>query len=107
MTRVGVIGLGTIGGIIATNLLLAGYSLVVHDIRTEAADTLRKQGAEVAASPAAVARACAVVLTSLPGPVQVAEVALGAQGLIDAVREGSVYIDLSSSSPDLIRKIAA
>ena len=107
MTRVGLIGLGTIGGTIAKNLLLSGYSLVVHDIRAEAAETLSKQGAEVVASPGAVARACPVVLSSLPGPVQVAEVALGAQGLIDGVREGSVYIDLSSSNPDVIRKIAA
>src|SRR5262245_47447691 len=106
MTTIGFIGLGTIGGTLAKNLLLAGYRLIVHDIRPEATEILAKAGAAVVASPAAVARACTIVLSSLPGPPEVAEVALGAQGLVHGLREGSIYVDLSSSSVDLIRRIA-
>ena len=107
MKTIGFIGLGTIGGTIAKNLQLAGYPLVVYDIRPEAAKALAQGGAQVAPSPAAVARDCPIILSSLPGPPEVAEVALGAQGLLHGVREATIYVDLSSSSADLIRRIAA
>jgi 3-hydroxyisobutyrate dehydrogenase len=107
MHTIGFIGLGTVGAVIAKNLQRAGYPLVVHDIRPEATAAFKGSGVEVAASPAHVARASAVVLSSLPGPPEVAEVALGAQGLLHGLREGAIYVDLSSSSVDLIRRIAA
>jgi 3-hydroxyacyl-CoA dehydrogenase len=53
MKTIGFIGLGTIGGTIAKNLQLAGYPLVVHDIRPEAAVALAQGGAQVASSAAA------------------------------------------------------
>jgi 3-hydroxyisobutyrate dehydrogenase len=107
MDAIGFIGLGTVGAAIAKNLQRAGYPLVVHDLRPEATAAFRGGGVEVAASATHVARAAAVVLSSLPGPPEVAEVALGTQGLIHGLRDGSIYVDLSSSSVDLIRRIAA
>jgi 3-hydroxyisobutyrate dehydrogenase-like beta-hydroxyacid dehydrogenase len=107
MEMIGFVGLGTIGGAIATNIQKAGYPMMVHDIRPEATDPLVKGGAEFAGSPAEVARHARVVFTSLPGPPEVEEVALGANGLLDGVHDGSLYVDLSSSSPDLIRRIEA
>lgn len=107
MNTIGFIGLGTIGGTIAKNLQMAGYPLVIFDIRAEAAQTLADGGARVAPSAAAVARECPIILSSLPGPPEVAEVALGAQGLLHGVREGTIYVDLSSSSADIIRRIGA
>jgi 3-hydroxyisobutyrate dehydrogenase-like beta-hydroxyacid dehydrogenase len=106
MEMVGFVGLGTIGGVIAKNIHDAGYSLTVHDIQPQAIERLVENGAEPAASPAEVVRRSRVVFTSLPGPREVEEVALGANGLLEGVRDGSVYVDLSSSSPDLIRHIA-
>lgn len=105
METIGFVGLGTIGGEIARNILKAGYFMLVHDIRAEATRPLVDQGARPVGSPAEIARHCRIVLTSLPGPPQVEEVALGAEGLLEGVYEGSVYVDLSSSSPDLIRRI--
>lgn len=104
--KLGFVGLGTIGGAIARNLRQAGFKLVVHDVRAEAADALAGGGAERVDSAAAVARNCAVIFTSLPGPLEVEAVALGNDGLLDGVRDGSIYIDLSSSSPELIKKIS-
>jgi 3-hydroxyisobutyrate dehydrogenase len=49
--------------------------------------------------------ACEVVLTSLPGPPEVEAVALGENGLLQGVRPGKVYFDLSTNSPTLIRRI--
>jgi 3-hydroxyisobutyrate dehydrogenase len=106
MEMLGVIGLGTIGGVVAANLQRAGYTMVVHDILPEATRPLLERGAMGAASPAAVARQCRVVFTSLPGPREVEDVACGPDGLLDGIRAGSIYVDLSSSSVELIRRIA-
>src|SRR5207244_9220241 len=107
MEMIGFVGLGTIGGAIARNIQKAGYPMMVHNIRPKATDPLVKGGAEFAGSPAEVARHARVVFTSLPGPPEVEEVAVGANGLLDSVHDGSLYVDLSSSSPDLIRRIEA
>lgn len=107
MEMIGCVGLGTIGGAVARSIRRAGYPMMVHDIRPDASGPLIELGAERAASAAEVARQCPVVLSSLPGPPEVEEAALGVGGLLEGVRAGSIYVDLSSSSPDLIRHIEA
>jgi 3-hydroxyisobutyrate dehydrogenase len=105
MEIIGFVGLGTIGGTVATNLRLAGYPMVVHDIRPEAVQSLVDRGAQSAASAAEVARRCQIVFTSLPGPSEVEQVAVGSNGILQGVSEGGLYVDLSSSEPNLIRSI--
>lgn len=107
MEPVGFVGLGTIGGVVARNIQQAGYAMVVYDIAPEAGRKLVEAGARLAESAAAVARDCRVVFTSLPGPREVEAVALGEHGLVYGVRDGSIYVDLSSSSAELIRRIGA
>ena len=104
--KIGFIGLGTMGGGMAANVLKAGYELVAHDIRREAATPLLENGASWADTPAELAAECDVVLTSLPGPREVEAVALGDGGVLEGMRAGGVYIDMSTSSPTLIRSIA-
>lgn len=104
--NIGFIGLGTMGGGMAANILAAGHHLTLHDIRREAATPLLEAGAHWAATPAELAAACDIVLTSLPGPREVEAVALGEDGILSGIRPGGVYIDLSTSSPTLIRAIA-
>ena len=103
--KVGFIGLGTMGGPIALNAIRGGNDLVVHDIRRESATPHLEMGAEWADTPREVAQRSEIVFTSLPGPVEVEAVALGEDGLHDGLAEGKVYLDLSTSSPDLIRDI--
>jgi 3-hydroxyisobutyrate dehydrogenase-like beta-hydroxyacid dehydrogenase len=102
---VGFIGLGTMGASIAANILAAGHPMVVHDVRREAAGSLLAGGADWGQSPAAVAAASEVVFTSLPGPVEVEMVALGAGGMVEGVHGGLAYFDLSTNSPTIMRKI--
>ncbi len=103
--RVGFIGLGTMGGPIAMNAIRGGHDLIVHDIRRESATPHLEMGAEWADTPREVGQRSDVVLTSLPGPVEVESVALGDDGLHEGLTSGKVYLDLSTSSPDLIREI--
>ena len=105
--NIGFIGLGTMGGSMALNEIRGGHNLVVHDIRRESATPHLEMGAEWADTPREVAQRSEIVLTSLPGPVEVEAVALGEDGLAEGLSEGKVYLDLSTSSPDLIRRIDA
>lgn len=103
--RIGFIGLGTMGTHMAQHLLEAEHTLTVHDLRREAAEPHLAGGATWADSPAAVARDAEAVFTSLPGPVDVEAVALGENGLLEAMQPGSVYFDLTTNSPAVVRKL--
>ncbi len=103
--KVGFIGLGTMGNGMASNLQKAGYELVVHDVRRAAAEKYLAAGAVWADTPKALAEQCEVMFTSLPGPPEVEEVALGPNGLLAGMKEGSAYFDLSTNSPTLVREI--
>jgi 3-hydroxyisobutyrate dehydrogenase len=105
--KVGFIGLGTMGQWMALNLQKAGHEMVVSDIRREAADGFIERGARWASTPSEVAAESEVVFTSVPGPPEVKAVALGPNGLIEGYRPGGARIDLSTSSPTLIREIHA
>ena len=105
METVGFIGLGNMGMGMAANIQKADYPLVVHDVRQAAAQPFVAAGARQAASAAEAARLSDVVFTSLPGPREVEAVALGAGGVLEGIREGGIYVDLSTSRPTLIRQI--
>ena len=105
METVGFIGLGNMGGGMSANIQRAGYPMIVHDLREEAALPLLEGGARLANTPAEVAAASDITFTSLPGPYEVEAVSLGSDGVLQGIRPGSVYIDLSSSRPTLIREI--
>ena len=105
METVGFIGLGNVGMGMAANIQRADYPLVVHDVRQAAAQPFVDAGARQAASAAEVASLSDVVFTSLPGPREVEAVALGDGGVLEGIREGGIYVDLSTSRPTLIRQI--
>jgi 3-hydroxyisobutyrate dehydrogenase-like beta-hydroxyacid dehydrogenase len=103
--KVGFIGLGNMGMGMSANLLKAGFPLAVHDVRKERADTILKAGAVWADSPKSIARMSDVILASLPGPAEVEAVTLGGGGVLEGIRPGATFIDLSTDSPALIRRI--
>ncbi|HVA69513.1 MAG TPA: NAD(P)-dependent oxidoreductase [Candidatus Binataceae bacterium] len=105
--RIGFIGLGNMGGSMALNIMKAGHQVTVHDIRREIAEPHLAGGAKWADSAAAAARDAEIVFTSLPGPKEIAAITLGEGGLIGAMKPGTIYADLSTSSPTLIREIHA
>jgi 3-hydroxyisobutyrate dehydrogenase len=103
--KIGFIGLGTMGAHMAANLQKGGYALVVHDVNRAAAEKHLAAGAEWADSPRAVAERSDVVFTSLPGPPEVEAVVFGKDGLIEGVRQGLAYFDLSTNSQALMRRV--
>lgn len=106
--KIGFIGLGNMGGPMALNLIKAGHSLVVHDVRREVAEAHLAGGAKWADTPADAARDSDLVLTSLPGPKDVEAVCLGGEnGIIHGISRSAVYADLSTNSPTVIRRLHA
>ncbi|MEM5318287.1 NAD(P)-dependent oxidoreductase [Paraburkholderia sp. JHI869] len=103
--EVGFIGLGRMGQGMARNLLKGGVSLTVFDANSEAASKLVEAGAKQAKSVAELARTAHVVFTSLPGPAEIEEVVLGANGILNNMTPGLVLFDLSTSSLSLNRRI--
>jgi 2-hydroxy-3-oxopropionate reductase len=103
---VGFVGLGIMGAFMAGNLLEAGHELVVHNRTRTKAERLAQRGARAADSPREVAEGSDVIITMLPGPPQVEEVVAGDGGLLEGAREGSLIIDMSTSSPILAQELA-
>lgn len=105
--RIGFIGLGNMGGSMALNLIKAGHQLTVHDIRRQVAEPHLQGGAKWADSASAAAKDAEVVFTSLPAPRDVEAVVLGEGGLIGAMAPGTLYVDLSTNSPTVVRQLHA
>ena len=105
--KIGFIGVGNIGAPIAGQLLRAGHTLVVHDIRRATADRLLEEGAMWSDSPAALAAECEIVATCLPGPAEMEQVCLGPGGLVAHIRPGALYIDHTTNAPELVRRMHA
>jgi 3-hydroxyisobutyrate dehydrogenase-like beta-hydroxyacid dehydrogenase len=107
MTKVGFIGLGTMGGGMALNIRKAGFEMVVHDLNKAAAQRHIDAGCVWADSPREVGAAVDVVFTSLPGPPEVEAVAIGPNGLIEGMKPGSTWFDMSTNSPTVMRRLNA
>ena len=107
MERVGFIGLGIMGKPMAANLLAAGFPLTVHNRGPGPADELAALGATRGNSPREIAAASDVIITMLPDSPDVEAVVLGPDGIAEGVREGALYIDMSTIAPATSRRIAA
>lgn len=103
--RIGFIGLGMMGHHMVANLQKAGHELVVYDVRRAAGKDALSRGGRWAETPADAARQSEIVMTSLPGPKEVELVALGDNGILSGATRGTIYVDLSTSSPTLIRRL--
>ncbi len=105
LERLGFIGLGNMGGAIALRLLRAGYLVTVLDLDKKKMQALIENGAGVAATPKELAERSTIVLASLqPGDVE--EVTRGENGIVDANKNDLVFVDLSSTAPELAIKVS-
>jgi 3-hydroxyisobutyrate dehydrogenase len=105
--RIGFIGLGTMGGRMASSLRAAGHELYVNDIRPEAVAPHVAAGAIEKATAREIGAASEVVFTSLPGPAEFTDVTVGAGGLLHGMTRGAVLFDLTTNSPTTVRGIHA
>lgn len=102
---VGFIGLGIMGSGMARNLLRHDLELIVHNRTPEKAEPLLEQGAQWADTPRDVAPAN-IVFTMLAHPEAVQSMALGAEGFLDHMQPGSLWVDCSTVHPRFSREMA-
>ena len=107
MERVGFAGMGTMGAAMAANLARAGFPLRVWNRTPARSEPLRSLGAQVAATPAALAADSDVVVTCLSDTPDVRAVLFGAEGIASGARPGLLVIDCSTISPSASRDFAA
>ena len=100
------LGTGVMGYPMATHLLQAGYEMRGCSRTRAKAEKLLEMGAQWADSPAEAAEASQVVLSMLGYPEEVEEALLGENGVRDALGEGGIVEDMTTSSPDLALRIA-
>ena len=105
--QLGFIGLGHMGGGMVKSLLRAGFPVVAYDLMTQLTQAAIKEGAVAGRSCADVAARSEVVLSSLPDPAAVEQAVLGQGGVIEGIRPGQAYIDLSTIDPGTSRKVGA
>ncbi|PLS06581.1 oxidoreductase [Neobacillus cucumis] len=100
-TVIGFIGTGVMGKSMAGHLLKAGYPLVIYSRTKEKATELLENGAAWAETPKEVAEKANIIFTIVGYPNDVEEIYLGQNGLIPNGKSGSIYIDMTTSSPSL------
>lgn len=104
--KVGLIGLGIMGKPMAKNILKGGYELMVSDLNKAAVEEVVAAGAK-AATNQEIGENCDVVLTMLPNSPHVKSVMLGENGVASFMKEGQVFIDMSSINPVASKEVAA
>ena len=106
ITRVAFVGTGVMGRPMAGHLLDAGYELTVFNRTRERARGLVDRGANWAPSAGEAAAGADVTITMVGYPSDVEEVYFGPGGILDRAGEGSVVIDMTTSSPALAERVA-
>ena len=112
-SKVGLIGLGLMGRPMGLNLLKAGYCLTVWNRTASRAESLVAAGAKLANSPEEVASSSDALITIVSDPPALEGVLWGGSGsrqsagALGSLKPGSIYMDSSTVSPALARKIAA
>jgi 3-hydroxyisobutyrate dehydrogenase-like beta-hydroxyacid dehydrogenase len=105
--RVGFVGLGIMGAPMARQLVDAGFEVVVYTRTREKAERFAEEhGARAAATPAEAAEGADAFITMLPDAPQVEEVLFGEHGAAEALPEGAIVVDMSTTSPTSSRVIA-
>ena len=105
--RIAFIGTGVMGAGMARRLLEAGHQLTVYTRTRQRAESLLASGASWADSPGKAASGAEVVITIVGFPADVESVYFGVDGILSSASTGAILIDMTTSRPDLARRIAA
>jgi 3-hydroxyisobutyrate dehydrogenase-like beta-hydroxyacid dehydrogenase len=106
VTTLGVVGLGHMGGNMASRFLAAGYTVYGETRHREDAQELEGEGLQWRDTPRELAEAADVVLSSLPDDDVLEQVAAGPDGVLAGLSEERVWVDLSTVSPRKSRDVA-
>ena len=103
---IGFIGLGVMGKPMAKHLVAKGHTVVVHNRSRKAVDELVAAGASAGAGIADVAKQSGIIITMLPDTADVEQVLTGPDGVLSAMKAGTIVVDMSSISPVATKRLA-
>jgi len=104
--KVAILGLGTMGTGMATNLLKAGFPLTVYNRTAAKAEALVSAGARLASTPAEAAKGASVIIAMLADDAASRALWLGNDGVLEAANPGTILIESSTVSPAWIAELA-
>ena len=104
--KVGFIGVGNIGQPMAKQLLNNGFNILVNDLDKENTLPLLKAGATWVANPTELVNQCEFLCTCLPGPMQMEELIIGSNGILNSMKENTIYIDHTTNSFNTVQKVS-
>lgn len=107
MKKIGFIGLGNMGGPMASNLLKAQHEVAVYDIVPSLVESISEQGGIACKSAAEVLCGADLVISMLPASQHVESLYLGAEGIMPLIDTSSMVIDCSTISPASSNKVSA
>jgi len=106
MKKIGFIGLGNMGGPMATNLVNAGLDVIGFDLLAEATRKAEQKGIQIAKDAASTVKNVDVLISMLPASKNVESLYLGEDGLLSKLDTSILIIDCSTIAPDTARKVA-
>ena len=103
--KIGFIGLGNVGGKLASSLLRNNFDLTVRDLDERLTKPLKDLGAKVAKSPKELAEQTDLIITSLPSPEVSAEVMEADDGIINGLSENKIWLEMSTTDENEVKRL--
>ena len=103
--KIGFIGLGNVGGKLASSLLRNKFDLTVRDLNQDIIKEFSNKGANIANSPRELAEKVDLIITCLPSPQICAEVMEGEDGIINGLSENKIWLEMSTTDESEIKRL--
>ena len=103
--KIGFIGLGNVGGKLASSLLRNKFDLTVRDLNQDIIKEISNKGANIANSPRELAEKVDLIITCLPSPQICAEVMEGEDGIINGLSENKIWLEMSTTDESEIKRL--
>uniref|UniRef100_A0A3P9J565 Cytokine-like nuclear factor N-PAC n=1 Tax=Oryzias latipes TaxID=8090 RepID=A0A3P9J565_ORYLA len=104
--RIGFLGLGLMGSGIVSNLLKMGHVVTVWNRTAEKCDLFIQEGARLGRTPAEVASMCDITFSCVSDPKAARDLVLGPSGVLQGIRPGKCYIEMSTVDPETITELS-
>ncbi|XP_078519042.1 cytokine-like nuclear factor N-PAC [Lissotriton helveticus] len=104
--RIGFLGLGLMGSGIVSNLLKMGHSVTVWNRTAEKCDLFVQEGARLGRTPAEVVSMCDITFSCVADPKSSKDLVLGPSGVLQGIRPGKCYVDMSTVDPDTVIEVS-
>ena len=103
--KIGFIGLGNVGGKLASSLLRNNFDLTVRDLDERLTEPFKDLGAKVAKSPKELAEQTDLIITSLPSPEVSAEVMEANDGIINGLSKNKIWLEMSTTDENEVKRL--